>query len=274
MKNINALLILLFVGLVIYSCKSTPAAESDYNYLQNIEQIATEASIKNSRSTIQIGDQLVILVSGRDLDVVKPFNQNYSSGEMVQNSVAGGNTPNAGMAAVSGPTYTVDTQGNIDFPHLGRLSTTGQTVEELKDQLTQRLKRFIIDPTVSMRLANYKVTVLGEVNRPGQYIIPDGQTTMLNAIGLAGDLTIYGKRNDILVVRNQNGEVKKERINLSDASFINSEYYYLKQGDVVYVSANRNRELTSKQNPNTPLYISIASVALGLMGVLVSVIKK
>lgn len=266
----------LFLAVSFSSCsvfQKKPDAESELNYLKNIEQIAEETSVRTSHSTIQQGDQLVITVMAKDLDVVKPFNQNYSSGETLANAQPGGNTVGT-VSPVSGPTYTVDSEGMIDFPVLGKLSTAGKTIDEFKNELRGRLTRYIINPAVSMKLANYKVTVLGEVNRPGEYTIADGKATLLSALGLAGDLTMYGKRDDVLVVRNVDGVISKERINLGDASFITSPYYHLKQGDVIYVSPNRSREIAARQNPNTGLYISIASVTLGLLGLLVTVFKK
>lgn len=266
----------LFLAVSFSSCsvfQKKPDAESELNYLKNIEQIAEETSVRTAHNTIQQGDQLVITVMAKDLDVVKPFNQNYSSGETLANAQPGGNTAGT-VSPVSGPTYSVDSEGMIDFPVLGKLSTTGKSIDEFKNELRGRLTRYINNPAVSMKLANYKVTVLGEVNRPGEYTIADGKATLLSALGLAGDLTMYGKRDDVLVVRNVDGVISKERINLGDASFITSPYYHLKQGDVVYVSPNRSREIAARQNPNTGLYISIASVTLGLLGLLVTVFKK
>lgn len=266
----------LFLAVSFSSCsvfQKKPDAESELNYLKNIEQIAEETSVRTAHNTIQQGDQLVITVMAKDLDVVKPFNQNYSSGETLANAQPGGNTAGT-VSPVSGPTYSVDSEGMIDFPVLGKLSTTGKSIDEFKNELRGRLTRYINNPAVSMKLANYKVTVLGEVNRPGEYTIADGKATLLSALGLAGDLTMYGKRDDVLIVRNVDGVISKERINLGDASFITSPYYHLKQGDVVYVSPNRSREIAARQNPNTGLYISIASVTLGLLGLLVTVFKK
>lgn len=273
--KMKKIIYLFLIFLCLASCKNRQNAEqtSDLNYMQNIEQIATETSEKNAQNTLQPGDQLVILVAGKDLDVVKPFNQNYSSGEAVSNAQPGGNQA-AAAAPISGPTYIIDSNGNIDFPYLGSLNTTGKTIEEFKANLRGRLTKYLINPVVTMRLTNYKITVLGEVNRPGQYVVTDGKSTLLNALGLAGDLTMYGKRDDVLIVRNIDGTITKERINLTDANFINSPYYNLKQGDVIYVSPNKSRDIAAKQNPNTGLYISVASVALGVLGLLVTVFKK
>lgn len=236
--------------------------------MQNIDSIATQASVSSALFTIQHGDQLMILVSAKDLDVVKPFNQNFSSGQLVQEAVSGGNIRQEPMLT-SGPTYLVDSNGNIDFPILGQLNTNGKTLEEFKNEVRQLLTKYIKDPTVSVKNTNYKITVLGEVNRPGQYIIPDGNATVLNALGLAGDLTMYGTRSDVLMVRNIDGITSKHRIDLSNAEFINTPYYQLKQGDVIYVNANQTKEQTSRLNPNTGLYISIASIAITIIALII-----
>lgn len=252
------------------SCKTKEKA-STLNYMQNAEQIASEAALGNLTSSIQVGDQLVIMITAKDMQVVKPFNQNYSSGEIAQSSIPGGNVPTRGQDQISGPTYIVDSEGDIDFPILGKINTTSKNLVDFKDELRTRLKAFIINPTVNVRIANYKVTVLGEVNKPGQYSIPDGRTNLLNALGLAGDLTIYGRRDDVLLVRTENGSVSKERINLMDANFVNSPYYQLKQGDVIYVSANETKDKTSRLDPNTPIYISAAGI---IVTILALVFKK
>jgi len=270
----NKILIILS-ALIIVSCRTNPNAKNDLNYMQNIEQVAVENSIKNSSSTIQPGDQLVILITAKDMDVVKPFNQNYSSSEVVQsNAMAGGNTPNQGASSIQGPTYIVDTNGNIDFPILGILDTSGKTLVELKEELREKMVKYVINPTISIRLANFKVTVLGEVNRQGDYTVANGQATIWNALGMAGDLTMYGKRNDILVVRTENGVVSHGKVNLQDASLINSPYYNLKQGDAIIVSANNSKDIQAKQNPNTGLYLTAASIAITAAALVVTLITK
>nr|WP_315026746.1 polysaccharide biosynthesis/export family protein [uncultured Chryseobacterium sp.] len=265
----------IFLALTLVSCKVNQKKPNDLNYMQNIEKVAIEASEKNSKPTIQAGDQLIILITAKDMDVVKPFNQNYSSSELIQtNTLAGSNMPNQGATILSGPTYIVDSNGNIDFPVLGRLSTSGKTLVDFKDELRQKMTQYIINPTVNVRLANFKVTILGEVNRQGDYTIANGQGTILNALGLAGDLTAYGKREDVLVIRTENGAVTHGRINLQDANLINSPYYNLKQGDAIIVSSNNTKDVISKQNPNTGLILTGVSIAVTAIAVVVSLFKK
>lgn len=258
--NKNIFLLFVSVLFLVTSCKTKEKA-SELNYMQNVEQIATEASINNSASTIQKGDQLSIYVSAKNMEVVKPFNQSYYAGESGNPT----NVPNTERL------YQVDTEGSISFPILGTINTTNKKVEDLKNELTERITTYVKNPTVTVRLANFKVTILGEVDKPGLYSFSEGQTTLLNAIGLAGDLTMYGKRDNVLVVRTENDIITKERINLMDVNFINSPFYYLKQGDVIYVSANQTKEKTSKLNPNLPLYISATGI---IVTVLALVFKK
>ena len=201
MKKKSFIIIFSFVLFFLSSCTS----KKKLDYLQNIESVALEASMKNAKSTIQPNDQLVIMVTAKDMDVVKPFNQNFSSGQILQYSSASNNLPTQNQVSTSGPTYMVDSQGNIEFPVIGKINTENKTTEELRDILKKEISKYVVNPQVSVRNTNYKITVLGEVNRPGTYNIPDERTTLLEVLGFAGDLSIYGNREDILVLRNIDG---------------------------------------------------------------------
>lgn len=253
------------LSLSVFSC----APRQEINYMTDIENIALDNSIKNSRSTLQPGDQLVITVSAKDLDVVKPFNQNYSSAATVaQYSAASGNSQFQPMP-VSGPIYVVDTDGNIDFPQIGLVSTKEENIESFKLKLIGLISTYVKGPVVDVKLTNFKVSVLGEVVKPGTYVIPDGTITLLQTLGLAGDLTPYGVRDNILIVRNVDGKFTQQKIDITSAQFINSPFYYLKQNDMIYVQPNANREKLSRVDPNTGLYISVASVIASIaLGVL------
>lgn len=246
--------------LTVFSC--TPRTE--INYMKDIENISLENSIKNSRSTLQPGDKLIISVTAKDMDVVAPFNQNYSSSTTItQYSVpSSNNLPQ--QVPISGPTYIVDTDGNIMFPQIGVVSTKNENIETLRAKLVDRISEYVKSPVVDVKLVNFKVSILGEVTKPGTYVIPDGSATLLNALGLAGDLTVYGVRTNVLVVRNIDGQITQERVDLTSAQFINSPYYYLRQNDMIYVQPNANREKQSRVDPNTGIYISVASVVASL----------
>ena len=262
-KNISVI-VLSLVFILLSSC----ASKKKLDYLQNIESVALEASTKNAISTIQPNDQLVILVTAKDMDVVKPFNQNFSSGQILQYSIPSNNAPTQSQTSTSGPTYVVDSNGNIEFPVIGKINTENKTTEELRDILKKEISKYVVNPQVSVKNTNYKITVLGEVNRPGTYNIPEAQTTVLEVLGLAGDLTIYGNREGILVLRNIDGTMTKERIDLTKADFINSPYFYLKQNDVIIVSPNETKQKTSRLDPNAGIYISVASIVVTILALI------
>lgn len=250
---------------VIFSCK----VKEDIAYMQNIEQTAIQTSIQTSSFTIQPGDQLLISITAKDNDVVKPFNQNYSSSETSQYSLSSSNLPIQGQSVSVGPTYLVDSNGNIQFPILGELSTSGKNIEQFREMLKERLTQYIKNPTVNVKNTNFKVTVLGEVAKTGTFLIPDGQSmTIFGVLGIAGDLTIYGQRKNVLVVRNVDGKTTKEYIDLTNAELFNSPYYYVKQNDVIYISPNNTRKNSSVYGPQAGIFISIASVAVGLLALL------
>lgn len=263
--SMNRIYGLLVVFCVLSSCKTRESAsDTDFNYMKNIEEIATQYSEKSTSSTIQKGDQLRIFVSARNMEVARPFNKSYYT------------TPSPTATAVpdAEQVYLVSTDGSIDFPVLGKINTNGKTLEAVKEELQSRISDYIIDPTVTVSLANFRVTVLGEVARPNEYLVVDGEATLLNALGMAGDLTTYARRDNILMVRRIDGEIHKHRINMADANFINSPYFYLKQGDVIYVSANETKEKQARLDPRTNVYIAVAGTLIGLAGIFITIFKN
>ncbi|UJF28805.1 polysaccharide biosynthesis/export family protein [Kaistella sp. 97-N-M2] len=261
--NKNIFLFFVAMLLLVTSCK-TRDKTSELNYMQNVEQVATETALKTAGNTIQKGDQLVIFVSARNMEVVRPFNQGYYTSP----------DPTISNAPNSEKVYLVDSEGDIDFPVIGKLNTTDKTLETFRTELTDRVSRYVKNPTVTMRLANFKVTFLGEVARPGQISVPEGQTTLLNALGLVGDVTMYAKRDGILIVRNVNGTIEKARISLMDDNLINSPYFQLKQNDVIYVSSNEKKEKISRQDPNINIYIAVAGMVVGLAGIFITIFRN
>lgn len=259
MRYLNFFLLLSFV-YVFTSCKP----KADLNYMQDAEEVATNAAIANTSSVIQPGDQLGIWVSAQDMEAVIPFNQNFSQSQNVQYNTGNTNsTPLNNTSQV--PTYTVRTDNTINFPVIGSISTENQTVESFTKELENQMKKFIFEPTVNVKTMNYKVTILGEVARPGTFTLPDGQATVLSALGLAGDLTKYAERNNVLIVRNENGTITKHRFDITRSDFINSPYYYLKQNDVIYVNSNKTVAKQSVLDPNTTIYISVASIVVTIL---------
>ncbi|MDL1914010.1 MAG: polysaccharide export protein [Bergeyella sp.] len=257
----------LFVLLyIIASCHSV-----EVTYLQDIDEVnnlSDTKKIQKNTTKIKTGDELVIMVSAEDRDVVKPFNQNYSSGEIIRNTVNSGNVQPT-VDSTPAPTYIVDSNGNIDFPTLGNIKASGLTTEGLKDNLHKILSRYIREPLVSVRLRNFKVSVLGEVKQPGEYTLYEGNGTVLRAIALAGDLTMYGKREDVLLLRKEgNGDLRKTRLDLTKSDFLFSPYYNLQQGDIIYISPNKVQQKNAKRDPNLGIYVSLATVLISVLTLL------
>ncbi|WP_164472000.1 MULTISPECIES: polysaccharide biosynthesis/export family protein [Amniculibacterium] len=266
MKKKSYLFLISTILVVLTSCKS----KTNINYMEDIQQVALASSKENSVFTIQPGDHLMILVSAKDNNVAKPFNQNYSSSENPLYSTPSSNVPTQTQVPFSGPTYTVGADNSIQFPELGLIRTENKSTEQLKNELQDRLKKYIKEPSVSVRLVNFKISVLGEVNKAGRFTVPDGQNiNVLEAIAMAGDLTIYGERNKIMVLRNTDGTPVSHTIDISKSEFINSPYYFLKQNDIIVVPANKTRQNASAFGPQTTVWISVASVALGLLALFV-----
>lgn len=158
--------------------------------------------------------------------------------------------------------YLVDQAGEIDFPVIGKLKVEGLSPDEVRVLLRDRLSIYLKDPIINIRLRNFTVTVLGEVLRPGTYPVNGEQITILEALGLAGDLTLRGVRNNVLVIRDFNGTKVYTRVDLTSKDIIKSPVYYLTQNDVVYVEPNKSGIKETSLDARASIYVSIASVLI------------
>lgn len=209
------------------------------------------------------GDLLSIFVNAMDIAAVQAFNMPVAN---VQNLGARQVTANSGGGSLQG--YWVDPEGNIDFPVLGKLRVEGMTTTMLKDTLTQLISRSVKDPIVNINFMNFYVTILGEVKNPGRHAVNSQGMTLFDALGLAGDLTIYGKRDNVLISREVNGQMEFARLNLNDEAIFASPYYHIRQNDVIYVEPNNARAISSQ---NIPLYLSMITTLGSMATVIVSV---
>jgi polysaccharide biosynthesis/export protein len=205
---------------------------------------------------VQNNDLLSISVSSLNPEASAVFNQ--PNNPPVNNN---NNTPTT--TAATG--YLVDGQGNIQFPFLGAVKAAGLSKDELKDNLTKSLvdKKLLVDPIITIRFLNFKVTVLGEVAHPNVITVPSERISLLEAIGLAGDLTIYAQRDNVLVIRDEDGKKVTHRLNLNSTELFNSPYYYLKTNDVVYVEPNKSKVAsTSRTTQWLPIVLSALSLGV------------
>lgn len=246
---------LFLAMLVIFS---SCGSRKSMVYLQN-DSTQINTLYEQYVPRIQINDILTVVVTAADPKVTAPFNP-------VSSMVTGNLTQSADMALR--PTYTVDNEGDITLPMLGKVHVAGLTRVQAIEKLRGELGKYIIDPGVNMNFNNFRVSVLGEVARPGSFVMPTERVTVLEALGMAGDLTIRGVRDNIILVREIDGQKAIHRLDLTKESTLNSPYYYLAQNDVIYVEPNKAQINNSKLGANTNIIISIASLLITVISVL------
>lgn len=229
-------------------------------YYQNIDN--TEIVNKKFETKIKTDDLLMIIVSAQDPIAAQPFNLTTNLSVDPVNQAGGGQ--------MQQQLYLVDDNGTIDFPTLGKIKVANKTKEEIVLDLQTKISKYVKTPIVNLRIMNYKVTVQGEVKMPGTHRITSERITLPEAISLSGDLTNYGRRDNILVLREENGEVKPYRIDITKADFINSDFYYLKQNDVVYVEPNKVATNSSAVGPNISIYLSAISLLLTTVAIILT----
>lgn len=252
--------LLILLTLVSVSCVSK---ESMIMY-QNIETY-NDTDTQPYKTSVQPDDLLMIIVSAKDPITAQPFNLYSNLSVNPQDQAAGGQ--------VQQQLYLVDAQGNIEFPVLGKIQVGGKSREEIVADLKQQLSKYIVNPIINLRIMNYRITIKGEVRNPGTHVVTSERITLNEALALSGDLTIYGNRKNILVVREINGKRTSTRIDLTQADFINSPFYYLKQNDVVIVEPNKTQINSSAVGPNVQLALSGASILISLVIAIISLKK-
>ena len=266
MKKILILFgILLLATTLLSSCGTT----KQIAYLQNSDSISFEKSRFLYDARIMPKDQITISVNTTTPEASVPFNlllqNSYTQGRSVQSS-AGTLMP-----------YLVDNDGFINFPIVGKLKVGGLTKAEAEQLVTEKIRPYLAEgenPVVTVTMASYSVSVLGEVNHPGTFQVSREKITILEALAQAGDLTIYGVRDRVKLIREDaTGKKSIETLNLCDANIINSPYYYLQQNDVVYVEPNKIKAQNSKVGQTTTLWFSATSILVSLTSLLYNILK-
>lgn len=223
-------------------------------YFNNVPDATFKGTEIQRQTPIQSNDILSIAISSANAVASEPFNL-QSNNISKATTVTGSNNESGG--------YLVNAQGTIDLPVLGTVKAAGLTKEQLKENITNLIlsKQLLVDPIVDIRYLNFEVTVLGEVAKPTVITVPNEKISLLKAIGLAGDLTIYGIRDNVLLIREENGEKITRHINLNSSDFFNSPYYYLKPNDVIYVQPNATKAATASRSQQfLPIIFSALSV--------------
>ena len=255
------MLLLLAVAL-LSSCVS----RKQLAYFRPITAESAEEINKNMdaqpEQRVKISDALVIIVSALDPEAVIPYNLPSVAYATPTSTVV--------PTAPSFQYYTVDGNGEINFPVLGKLRVVDMTQSEVIAMLEEKLSSQIVNPIVTMRFLNSRVTVLGEVKHPGTYILNNGRITILEALGMAGDMTQYARRDNVLITRENNGKLEFARLDLSGDEIFTSPYFYLQQNDVVVVEPNQAR---ATSNQSLSLWLSMVGTLSSATTVVVSVLK-
>lgn len=256
-----------FFAIILIFVLNACSSSKQIAYFQDLEQVENKLSVTSLPLYIRVmpNDKLSILVNSREPQLTELFNLPYSA-----RSIGSSSGNNMGVSL-----YTVDADGNIEFPLVGTIHIAGMTRKEIAVLIRKELvdSKLLKDPTVTVEFSNLHVEILGEVNSPGRYTIDRDLFTLLDAIGMAGDLTIYGKRDKVLVIREEENGQRAYRVNLCSAKDLYaSPVFYLKQNDVVYVEPSRVRANQSTINGNTvrstAFWISLASLAASLISIL------
>lgn len=233
------------------------ASRKDLVYLQGASNAKELVSYE---PVLQPDDVVMIVVSSENPEVAAPYN-------LKAITVQGDSENTIGTQRMQ--TYILDKEGKIEFPLLGSIALGGLTKTQAVAKLKELLKDHVSDAVINFRILNFKVTVLGEVQKPGTYSVASERITLLEAIGMSGDLTIYGNRTNVLLIREKNGTKTMERIDLTKSDFLNSSAYYLSQNDVVYVEPNKTRINSSAIGPNLTVGISALSLIVTIIALTV-----
>lgn len=221
-----------YISIIFLFLFSSCASKKKFVYLQGSQDFSNVST--NYDPIIQNDDLLSIVVTTQEVEAAAPFNL---------------------------PSYLVDNEGKIDFPVIGNIQVSGYSIKELKSMLKQKLATHLIDPVINIKILNFKVTVLGDVAGPGIKSFDNHRVTLFDAIGASGDLTIFAKRNNVLIVRDIQGLKTFNRIDITKADFVNSPFYYLDQNDLVYVE-QRKSKINSAALPTISLYASLFGLLL------------
>lgn len=242
--------------IVIVTLGSSCASRKKLIYFQG-DEVITDSVNFTYTPTYEVGDILSIVVSGTDPKISAPFNQIELASQGSAQYTSYGN----GIAANSG--YLIGADSTISMPIIGKIKIGGLEQALAVDTIQKILVNYLDNPQVSIRILNFKITVLGDVKVPGTYAVPNERITILEALGIANDLKITGQRSNVLVVRHENGKKTEYRIDLTSKDVFSSPVYYLKQNDLVYVEPNNKARFDSSIfKSSSGIFISVASLII------------
>lgn len=267
--------IVIGLGLLTLPLVSCSSGKTQLPYFKDIDVESYNVPVGDFSVKIVPDDELLINVSAENPEAVEAYSIPYQHPRQKDYNSPSGQTKetfviNYRKANLTMQPYVVNSEGFINFPVLGKIHVAGMTLEGLQEYLTEKISEKVIDPIVTVELTNFHVNVLGEVNRPGHYIINSERFSVLDALAQAGDLTAYGERKNVMIIREEDGKRVAHRINLNNAEALESPYFYLRQNDVVYVEPNSVRQANARVDSDRQYRLSMTSVIVSAASVIAS----
>lgn len=264
MNRLCRLFGIVLLGILLASC----SAQKRVWYLQDATPAAPEQIAQNGQIRIKPLDRLTIIVNSKDPELAVPFNSSTSLNSLSATATGSSSTQSLQVR-------TVDEEGYVDMPIIGPVQCSGLTRSELARAIADKIIEggYINDPTVNVQFSDMKISVIGEVARPGTFDITRDRISIFDALAMAGDMTVYGVRSEVIVTRENNGERTIEVLDLTSKDIFDSPAFYLQQNDVVYVKPNKYKAQSGEISQNRSFYLSLVSTAVSVATLIVTLTK-
>ncbi len=272
MRLKNLIIGLAALSFTMVGCTS---GKTQLPYFKDIDVESYNIPVGEFNVKIVPDDELLINVSAEDPVAVEAYTVpyqhprqrdfNFGSSQIKESFVITNRKANLTLQP-----YVVNQEGFINFPVLGKIHVAGMTLQGLTDYLTEKIGEKVVDPIVTVELTNFHVNVLGEVNRPGLFVVNSERYSVLDALAQAGDLTAYGERNNVMIIREEDGKRVAHRLDLNKAEALQSPYFYLRQNDVVYVEPNTVKQANARVDSDRQYRLSMTSVIVSAASVIAS----
>ena len=268
MRTVIKTLVVVAVAAILVGCNSSKRVSYKFNKNETLQAVLADGQIR-----IKPLDRLTVIVSSQNPELAAPFNSSSSFNSLTPNPL--GSSSSNGLQSVQ--VRTVDENGDLEMPIIGKIRCKGKTRSEIANEIAKKIisEGYISDAQVNIQFADMKIFVIGEVTRPGEFSITRDKITILEALAMAGDMTIYGNRENVTVIRRVEDEKKHEifELNFLEGDQLSSPAYYLQQGDVVYVHPNKYKAATAEINQNRTFWISIASTLITATSLVLTIVN-
>lgn len=262
-------LVIALSTLLFASCASQKRAL----YLQDLDTEAVEKIADSYQIRLKPHDRLTVVVNSRYPELAAPFNTATSLNSLTGMPIDGNRYTSTSTGTLQ--VRTIDSEGMLEMPIIGKVACAGKTREEVASEIARLIKEggHLSDPTVNIQFSDMAVTIVGDVARPGRYNITTDRLSLFDALSMAGDMTVFGQRMDVTVIREENGVRTSAQLDIRSKDIFSSPYFYIQQNDVIYVKPNKYKTATGEYNQNRSFYISLVSAAVSVATLIVTITK-